>query len=232
MNLLYEGKAKKIYGSDQADQVIIKFKDDTTAFNGLKKDTLDGKGKINLKFSRYFFNLLHSNGIRSHVVSFLDETTLRAKKVEIFPIELVVRNCAAGSICKRLGFKKGIKFDPPMVELFLKDDSLGDPLLCKAHLNYMDLIAEEDLLFIEKQALKINDILIGSLDSKGITLVDYKLEFGKAEDGEILLADEISPDNCRFWLKGTMESLDKDVYREDKGDLVQSYGRLLDILGI
>ncbi len=232
MKLLYEGKAKKIYNSDQSDQVIIEFKDDATAFNGLKKDSLDGKGKINLKFTRYFFDLLHSHGIKSHVVSFLDETTLKAKKVDIFQIELVVRNYAAGSICKRLGFEKGIKFSPPMVELFLKDDSLGDPLLCKSHLKYMNLIAEEDLLFIEKQALKINDILIECLDSKGITLVDYKLEFGKAQDGEILLADEISPDNCRFWVKGTMESLDKDVYREDKGDLVQSYGRLLEILGI
>ncbi len=232
MKLLYEGKAKKIYNSDQADEVIIEFKDDATAFNGLKKDTLDGKGKINLKFTRYFFNLLNSHGIKSHVVSFLDETTLKAKKVDIFQIELVVRNYAAGSICKRLGFEKGIKFNPPMVELFLKDDSLGDPLLCKAHLNYMDLITEEDLLFIEKQALKINDILVECLDSKDVTLVDYKLEFGKAEDGEILLADEISPDNCRFWVKGTMESLDKDVYREDKADLVQSYSRLLEILGI
>jgi len=235
MVLLYEGKAKQVHDTDLQDEVIIYFKDDATAFNGLKKDTLSGKGRINLAFTKHFFEVLKDNNIDTHIVSFIDDRSLIAKKVKIFPVELVVRNFAAGSICKRFGFDKGFKFDPPLCETFLKDDNLGDPIIFRSHLKYMNLISDEELDIIETDALKINSILSAYLDSKGITLVDFKLEYGKTKDGKILLADEISPDTCRFWRKDSkdgMESLDKDVYREDKGDLVSSYQKLAEILGI
>ncbi len=230
--LLYEGKAKKIFESDKQDEVIINFKDDATAFNAQKKDTFSEKGRVNLAFSRYFFDLLHENGIKTHVISFIDESSMRAKKVDIIPLEVVVRNFAAGSLCRRLGFEKGMALTPPLCEFYLKDDDLNDPILCREHIRYMNTATEEELAYMEQQALRINEIIYSFMDSKGITLVDHKLEFGKTLDGEIILADEISPDTCRFWVKGTMESLDKDVYREDKGDLVGSYKKLADILGL
>ncbi len=230
--LLYEGKAKKVFATEKPDEVVISFKDDATAFNGVKKDTFSEKGRINLAFTRHFFNLLKENGIKSHIISFIDETSMQAKKVDIVPLEVVVRNISAGSLCKRLGFKKGMKLNPPLCEFYLKNDALNDPILCREHIKYMDVVSEQELAYIEEQTLKINDIIYSFMDSKGITLVDFKLEFGRTADREIILADEISPDTCRFWLKGTMESLDKDVYREDKGDLVSSYKRLADILGL
>ncbi len=230
--LLYEGKAKKIFETDNSDEVIINFKDDATAFNGGKKNTFSEKGRVNLAFSKFFFDLLHQKGITTHVVSFIDEISMRAKKVDIIPLEVVVRNFAAGSLCRRLGFEKGMELKPALCEFYLKDDSLNDPILCREHIRYMNTVTEEELAYIEQQALNINEIIYSFMDSKGITLVDYKLEFGRTRDGQIILADEISPDTCRFWLKGTMESLDKDVYREDKGDLVSSYKRLADILGL
>ena len=187
---------------------------------------------MNLAFTKYFFNLLDAEGIKTHIVSFIDETSLIAKKVEIIPLEVVVRNLAAGSLCKRLDFKKGMELKPSLCEYYLKNDDLNDPILCKEHIKYMNTVTEQELVYIEEQALKINGILYSSMDSKGITLVDFKLEFGKTSSGEIILADEISPDTCRFWIKGTMESLDKDVYREDKGDLIGSYKRLADILNL
>lgn len=232
LTMLYEGKAKQIFASDSPDEVIIKFKDDATAFNGEKKDIFSDKGRVNLAFTRYFFDLLHEQGIKTHVVSFLDDITMKAKKVDIIPLEVVVRNYAAGSICKRLGFEKGMTFKPPLCEFYLKDDSLNDPILCREHIRYMDTVSDEEVKEIEKAALEINTVLSKHLDSFDITLVDYKLEFGKTPDGEIILADEISPDTCRFWKKGTQESLDKDVYREGKGDLVSSYKQLADILEI
>lgn len=230
--LLYEGKAKKVFETDRADEVIISFKDDATAFNAQKKDTFSEKGKVNLAFSKYFFDLLHENGIKTHVISFIDEITMKAKKVDIIPLEVVVRNFAAGSLCRRLGFEKGMTLTPPLCEFYLKDDALDDPILCREHIKYMNIASDEDVAYMEQQALRINEIICEFMDSKGITLVDYKLEFGRTMDGEIILADEISPDTCRFWKKGTMESLDKDVYRENKGDLVGSYKQLADILGL
>ncbi|OGI00244.1 MAG: phosphoribosylaminoimidazolesuccinocarboxamide synthase [Candidatus Melainabacteria bacterium GWF2_37_15] len=230
--LLYEGKAKRVFETDKNDEVIISFKDDATAFNGLKKDSFTDKGRVNLAFTKYFFNLLESGGIKTHIISFIDEISLKAKKVSIVPLEVVVRNLAAGSLCKRLGFEKGMVMEPPLCEYYLKNDALNDPILCKEHIKYMNTVNEQELACIEEQALKINEILRAHMDSKNITLVDFKLEFGKTSTGEIILADEISPDTCRFWKKGTMESLDKDVYREGKGDLVDSYKVLADILGI
>ena len=232
MTLLYEGKAKQVYNTDCPEEVIIHFKDDATAFNGIKKDTIPGKGRVNLAFTRFFFQLLQENGIKTHIISFLDELSLRARKVEIFPVELVIRNYAAGSICKRLGFEKRFKFDPPLCEFFLKNDALGDPLLCREHILQMGLMNDSEIEQVKDTAMKINYALSSYLDAKGVILADFKIEFGKDINGEILLADEISPDTCRFWLKDTMESLDKDVYREDRGDLISSYNQLADILGV
>jgi phosphoribosylaminoimidazole-succinocarboxamide synthase len=232
MVLLYEGKAKQVFNTDCPDEVIIQFKDDATAFNGGKKDSFAGKGVVNTLFTRYFFDILQSHGIKTHVISYVDEISIRAKKVKIFPLEVVVRNFAAGSICKREGYEKGLKFDPPMCEFFLKDDSKGDPLISEAEILDMNLATKEELEIIKQTTLKINSILSSYVDKKGITLVDFKIEFGKTVEGEVILADEISPDTCRFWLKGTTESLDKDVYREDKGDLISSYRRLAEILGV
>lgn len=231
-SMLYEGKAKKVFQTSNPDEVLISFKDDATAFNGEKKDTFNEKGRVNLAFTRYFFELLHSHNIKTHIVSFIDDISMIARKVDIIPLEVVVRNYAAGSICRRLGFQKGMEFNPVLCEFYLKDDSLGDPILCREHIRYMNTVNEKELARIEKTALEINSVISKHMDSFGITLVDFKLEFGKTQAGEIILADEISPDTCRFWLKGTMESLDKDVYREGKGDLVSSYKRLADILGL
>lgn len=232
LTMLYEGKAKKVFATNNPQEVIIHFKDDATAFNGEKKDIFLDKGRVNLAFTRYFFELLHYHDIKTHIISFIDDVSLKANKVKIIPLEVVVRNYAAGSICRRLGFEKGMEFNPPLCEFYLKDDALGDPLLCREHVKYLDAVSEEELLHIEKTALEINSVLSKHMDSYDITLVDYKLEFGKTEDGEIILADEISPDTCRFWIKGTTKSLDKDVYREGKGDLVSSYKQLADILGL
>ena len=232
LTMLYEGKAKRVFATDTPREIIIGFKDDATAFNGEKKDVFAGKGRTNLAFTKYFFELLNPHNVKTHIISFIDDISLRARKVDIIPLEVVVRNYAAGSICRRLGFKKGMKFEPPLCEFYLKDDSLGDPILCREHIRYMEGISQDDIAQIEEAALKINTILSEHMDSYNITLVDYKLEFGRTHDGEIILADEISPDTCRFWVKGTMESLDKDVYRENKGDLVSSYKKLADILGI
>jgi len=232
MVLLYEGKAKQVFNTDCPDEVIIQFKDDATAFNGEKKDSFSGKGIVNTLFTRHFFDILESQGIKTHVISYIDEISLRAKKVKIFPLEVVVRNFAAGSICKRDGYEKGFKFDSPKCEFFLKDDSKGDPIITEAEIFDMYLATEEELEIIRQTTLKINSILSAYVDKKGITLVDFKLEFGKTVEGEVILADEISPDTCRFWLKGTTESLDKDVYREGKGDLISSYRRLAEILGV
>jgi phosphoribosylaminoimidazole-succinocarboxamide synthase len=232
LTMLYEGKAKQVFATNNPQEVIISFKDDATAFNGERKDVFLDKGRVNLAFTRYFFELLHSHNVKTHIISFIDDISLKARKVDIVPLEVVVRNLAAGSICRRLGFEKGMAFEPPLCEFYLKDDSLGDPILCREHIRYMNTVSELELAEIESMALKINSILSEHMDKFGITLVDFKLEFGKTADGEIILADEISPDTCRFWLKGTTESLDKDVYRESKGDLVSSYKRLADILGL
>ena len=232
MELLYEGKAKQVFNTEAEDEVIIQFKDDATAFNGEKKHTFSGKGKANLAFTRHFFNILKAEGVKTHIISFIDDTSLKAKKVQIIPIEVVIRNYAAGSICKREGFEKGHKFEQPLCEFFLKDDSKGDPLLSENEILETGLATNNEVIEIKTQALRVNSILSSFLSNNNITLVDFKLEFGKTQNGEILLADEISPDTCRFWIKGTIESLDKDVYREDKGDLVSSYLRLAKILGV
>ncbi len=231
MVLLYEGKAKQVYSGDSPDEVLIKFKDQVTALNGVKKDNINGKGRVNLAFTRHFFSILN-NFIDTHVILFVDEVSFKAKSVKIIPLEVVVRNYAAGSVCKRLGYQKGIKFQEPLVEFFLKDDDLGDPLMSEEEIFEQNLISLNELEVLKKYALIVNNVLSIEAEKNGLILVDFKLEFGKDSIGKILLADEISPDTCRFWDKNTMESLDKDVYREDKADLLDTYTKLANRLGV
>lgn len=232
MELLYEGKAKEVYKSGNSDEILIKYKDCATAFNGVKKEIINGKGRLNLMFARHFFTLLENAGIKTHTVKYLDDLSMIAKKVEIVLLEVVIRNYAAGSICKREGYEKGFKFEQPLFELFYKNDDLNDPLISEEYAIKNKLATKDEIQKIKSEALKINTILSNYLIKKNVTLVDFKLEFGRLPNGEIILADEISPDTCRFWNLGTMDSLDKDVFREEKGSLVESYTKLANILGV
>lgn len=225
LNLLYEGKAKKIYEKSN-DEVVIYFKDDVTAFNGEKKDSIMGKGRINKKITTFFFEMLEKKGIPTHMISDIDDNSLLAKKVEIIPLEVIVRNYTAGSFCKRYGIEKGVKFEKPIVEYSLKNDKLGDPMICRNVALSLNLVEEKVLNKLEYYSLEINNIISEFLEEKNIILVDYKLEFGISDDN-VYLADEISPDTCRFWDKNTLESLDKDVYREDKGDIIDKYSEFI-----
>jgi phosphoribosylaminoimidazole-succinocarboxamide synthase len=230
LKFMYEGKAKKLYEYEEG-KTLIYYKDDVTANNGEMKDNMKGKGIINKKFSIYFFKMLEEKGIKTHLVENVDENSYIAEKVEIIPLEVIVRNYAAGSFCRRFGVEKGMKLQFPLVEFSLKDDDLGDPMISKDAALAIKLTDEETIDYIKTQALKVNEILNNYFLDKGIILVDYKLEFG-VKNGEIILADEISPDTCRFWDAETKESLDKDVYRESKGDLVDTYSTLTRRLGL
>ncbi|MFZ5626423.1 MAG: phosphoribosylaminoimidazolesuccinocarboxamide synthase [Bacillota bacterium] len=219
---LYEGKAKKIYATDQPGLVWIEYKDDATAFNGLKKGTISGKGELNNKISAYFFEFLAQKGIESHFVQLVSDNEQIVKKVEIVPLEVVVRNIAAGSLAKRLGMEEGTAMQQPVVELYYKNDELGDPLINYYHALALGLATREEMLYMEEMGLKINAILQEYLRDKEIILVDFKLEFGRV-DGKIILADEISPDTCRFWDAQTREKLDKDRFRRDLGGVEEAY---------
>lgn len=232
MELLYEGKAKEIYESQNSDEILIRYKDSATAFNGAKKEIITGKGRLNLKFARHFFTILEDAGIKTHTVKYIDDLSLIAKKVEIILLEVIIRNYAAGSICKREGYEKGYKFEKPLFEIFYKDDAQNDPLVTEEYAIKNNVATAAEIETFRNEALKINNILSDYLAKKDVTLVDFKLEFGRLPNGEIILADEISPDTCRFWKKGSMDSLDKDVFREEKGSLIESYTRLAEILGV
>ena len=232
MELLYEGKAKEVYRGENSDEILIRYKDSATAFNGAKKEIIEGKGRLNLKFARHFFTLLENAGIKTHTVKYIDDLSMIAKKVDIVLLEVVIRNYAAGSICKREGYEKGLKFDPPIFEIFYKNDEMNDPLITKDYAIENGVATGAEIEKIKGEALKINKILSDYLITKDVTLVDFKLEFGRLPSGEIILADEISPDTCRFWKLGTMDSLDKDVFREEKGSLIESYTKLAEILGV
>jgi phosphoribosylaminoimidazole-succinocarboxamide synthase len=232
MKLLYEGKAKEVYETGNSDEILIKYKDSATAFNGVKKETIEGKGRLNMMFARHFFTLLENAGIQTHTVKYIDDLSMIAKKVEIVLLEVVIRNYAAGSICKREGYEKGLKFETPLFEIFYKNDALNDPLVTEEYAIENGIANKAEIEKIKCEALKINKILSDYLVEQSVTLVDFKLEFGRLPNGEIILADEISPDTCRFWKVGTMDSLDKDVFREEKGSLIESYTSLAKILGI
>ncbi|NPA58025.1 MAG: phosphoribosylaminoimidazolesuccinocarboxamide synthase [Aquificae bacterium] len=226
---LYEGKAKIIYATDEPDKVIAYYKDDATAFDAIKKATIKGKGELNNRIASFFFDLLNREGIPTHFIKQLSDREMLIKRVEIIPVEVVVRNLAAGSIVRRLGIPEKTKFEPPLVEFYLKNDELHDPILCEQHIYAMGLATPEEVAKMRELALKVNEILKKFMEEQGITLVDFKLEFGR-KDGEIVLADEISPDTCRFWDKKTGESLDKDRFRFDLGDLVEGYRKILEKL--
>ena len=221
--MIYEGKAKKIFGTEKDNQVIVHFKDDATAFDGQKKGQIAEKGMINNKISNFFFNLLEEKGIKTHLLEELNERDSLVKKVEIIPLEVVMRNIAAGSLAKRIGMEEGKALRQPVIEFYYKNDELGDPLLNISHIELLELAGREELERLIALGHRINDILKGFLKERKVDLVDFKLEFGKTEDGEIILADEITPDTCRFWDSESKEKLDKDRFRRDLGDVEEAY---------
>lgn len=226
LKMLYEGKAKQIYKTDQPSVVLVKYKDAATAFNGEKKAELAGKGEMNNRISSFFFQLLTEEGIDNHFVREVSACEQLVKKVDIIPLEVVVRNRVAGSMAKRLGLEEGKILPQPVVEFYYKKDELGDPLLTEDHIAILDLASPRQLAKLKEIALKVNRFLSQWLDQREILLVDFKLEFGVDDKGEILLADEISPDTCRFWDKNTGECLDKDRFRRDLGQVVESYRKI------
>ena len=220
---LYEGKAKKIYDTDDVNLCIIEYKNSLTAFNALKKDSIEGKGELNNLISSSLFELLSEKGIPTHFVKRVDNSHQIVKKVSIVPIEVVVRNITTGSLCKRLGVEEGKVLPRPLVELYLKDDALGDPLITEDHALLFGWSTEEQLLKIKEIALKVNSVLSEYFTGLRIILVDFKLEFGVDAEGRLLLADEVSPDTCRFWDRDTKNRLDKDRFRKDLGDVLGAY---------
>jgi phosphoribosylaminoimidazole-succinocarboxamide synthase len=229
--LLYEGKAKKVYKTDDQNIVWIEYKDSATAFNGEKKASIDGKGRLNNEITSLLFSKLQELGIDSHFIKKVSETEQLVKKVDIIPLETVVRNLAAGSFSKRLGVEEGTVLPRPIVEFYYKDDALGDPILTEDHIEVLELANAEEVALLKEKALNVNAILRGFFKELGINLVDFKLEFGKDDSGHILLADEISPDTCRLWDMETNEKLDKDVFRRDLGNLTDAYENILARLG-
>lgn len=224
---LYEGKAKKVYATEDANLVIVDYKDDATAFNGEKKGTISGKGVINNVMSNHMFQILEKQGVPTHFVEQLSERETVVKKVTIVPLEVIIRNISAGSFAKRYGVEEGIFFDAPTIEFSYKDDSLGDPLINSYHALALKLATREEIAEIEKLAFKVNEVMKAYFDSLNVILVDFKLEFGKTADGKIVLADEISPDTCRLWDKTTREKLDKDRFRRDMGGVEDAYQEIM-----
>ncbi|MDN5709949.1 MAG: phosphoribosylaminoimidazolesuccinocarboxamide synthase [Planococcus sp. (in: firmicutes)] len=229
--LLYEGKAKRLYKTDEQGILWVEYKDSATAFNGEKKEEISGKGRLNNQITSLLFEKLKANGIASHFVKQLSDSEQLVREVSIVPIEVVVRNIVAGSMAKRLGLEEGKEIEKPVVEFYLKDDELGDPLITDDHVAMLQLATEQEVAVLKDNARKINDILIGFFQEIGVDLVDFKIEFGRDENGEILLADEISPDTCRLWDKETKQKLDKDVFRRNLGNLTDAYELILSRLG-
>jgi phosphoribosylaminoimidazole-succinocarboxamide synthase len=224
---VYEGKAKKVFKTDDPELFIVDYKDDATAFNGLKKGTIKGKGVINNRVTNYMMKMLEEKGIPTHFVEEISERETIVKKVSIVPLEVIVRNIAAGSMSKRLGIPEGSALACPVLEFSYKNDDLGDPMINDTHALAMRLATKEDIETIKALTFKVNDILIEFFKNVGIELVDFKLEFGKTSDGKIILADEISPDTCRFWDIKTHEKLDKDRFRRDLGKVEDAYEEIL-----
>lgn len=224
--MLYEGKAKKIFLTEKDDELIQYFKDDATAFNAEKRGTILEKGIVNNAISAKLFQHLADAGIPSHFIQQINDREMLTRRVKIIPVEVVVRNRATGSIVKRLGLEEGLIIDPPLVEFFYKDDSLGDPLISEDHIRLLKLATPGQIEELRQQALKINEVLKPFFQKKGMFLVDFKLEFG-LWNGQIILADEISPDTCRFWDVQTGERMDKDRFRKDLGRIEETYQEVL-----
>lgn len=229
--LLYEGKAKQLFETDDENILFVSYKDSATAFNGEKKEDIDGKGILNNKITTILFEQLKSKGIESHFVEQISDNEQLVRKVDIIPLEVVVRNIAAGSLSKRLGIKEGTPLKNTIVEFYYKDDELGDPLLTNAHIELLALATPEEIVTLQTKALEINQVLQPIFKEIGVTLIDFKLEFGKTANGEIILADEISPDTCRLWDDKTNNKLDKDVFRRNLGSLTEVYEIILSRLG-
>ncbi len=227
LELLYEGKGKRLFKCENDNLLISEFKDDLTAFNAQKKGNEKGKGALNCKISTELFKLLEKNGIKTHLVDTISDREQLVKKVDIIPIEVVVRNIATGSLTKRLGIKEGTVLPFSLVEFYYKDDELGDPLLNDEHCLILDLANESELEELKRVGREINSILKGFFLDRGLKLVDFKVEFGKDKNGNILLSDEISPDSCRFWDVKTNEKLDKDRFRQGLGDVKVAYEEVL-----
>lgn len=223
---LYEGKAKKVYATDNADHVIVSYKDDATAFNGQKRGTIVGKGVVNNKVSNHFFRLLETHGIKTHYVEQLSDRETVVKKVDIVPVEVIVRNKAAGSFSKRMGIEEGTELKCAILEYSYKDDDLGDPFINSYYVRALGLATDEEMEIIKKVSFKVNDILCEYLKGLGVELIDFKLEFGRFH-GDVILADEISPDTCRFWDMETGKKLDKDRFRRDLGDVEEAYQEII-----
>lgn len=225
------GKAKSLYTTSQADQLIMEFRDDASAFDGKKKAALDNKGKVNNQFNAFVMEFLASKGIETHFIKLLSNTESLVYKLDMFPIECVLRNRATGSLCKRLGIEDGLILDPPLFEFFLKDDDLGDPLITVHHIKSFGWASQSDIDAMSSLTIKVNEILVDFFNKANLILVDFKLEFG-LYDGKILLADEFTPDGCRLWDKDTLTKMDKDRFRQDLGDVIEIYGEVAERLGI
>ncbi len=232
LDLLYEGKAKKVYKTDEEGILIVDYKDDATAFNGQKKGTIVGKGAINNRMTNHILRLLEKEGVPTHLVEELSDRETAVKAVKIVPLEVIVRNVAAGSFSKKLGIEEGRKLLRPTLEFSYKDDELGDPFINKYYALALGLATDEEIDAITRYAFKVNEVMIKYFDSIGIELIDFKIEFGRLADGTVILADEISPDTCRLWDKETREKLDKDRFRRDLGNVEDAYAEVFKRLGI
>lgn len=224
---LYEGKAKKVFATDNEDYCIVDYKDDATAFNGEKKGSIIGKGVINNRVTNYLMKMLEENGVPTHFYEEISDRETIVKKVSIVPLEVIVRNISAGSFSKKYGVPEGIVFSEPTIEFSYKNDELGDPLINSYHAIALKLAKKEEIETIKNMAFKVNEVLKKYFLTRNIKLVDFKLEFGRLKDGTIVLADEISPDTCRFWDKDTNEKLDKDRFRRDLGNVEDAYKEIL-----
>ena len=229
---LYEGKAKNVYATNDPDLVIVDYKDDATAFNGEKKGTIVGKGVINNRMTNFMFKLLEKEGVPTHLVEEISDRETIVKKVEIVPLEVIIRNVAAGSFSKKLGIEEGTPLKTPTLEFSYKNDDLGDPFINKYYALGLDLATEEEIDTITKYAFMVNDFMVKFFKEKNVDLIDFKIEFGRTSDGTIILADEISPDTCRFWDSTTHEKLDKDRFRRDMGGVEEAYQEMMKRLGI
>ncbi|CAN5864637.1 phosphoribosylaminoimidazolesuccinocarboxamide synthase [soil metagenome] len=224
--LLYEGKAKKVFTTDERDILLHRFKDDATAFNAQKRGSWKGKGHTNAAISAALFRHLEKTGIPTHFLAQMDAVTLKTKRLDMLPVEVIVRNVAAGSLAKLIGYEEGTKLKAPIVEMCYKRDDLGDPMLNWSHFRELG-VADWDLEFCQELGLKVNEVLSWFFDERGILLVDFKIEVGRDSEGTLMLADEISPDTCRFWDKETNEKMDKDRFRRDLGGEQEAYAEML-----
>ena len=231
LNLISEGKAKSLYETSEASELLMVYRDDTSAFDGKKKEALKGKGEINNKFNAFIMEHLSNNGVETHFLKLVEKNESLVKRLDMLPVECVVRNIATGSLCRRLGVEEGIKFEDPLFEFFLKDDDLGDPLINDNHITAFGWGTEEEIATMKEITFRINHLLCELFKEVGLILVDYKVEYGRS-NGSLILGDEFTPDGCRIWDAETGESLDKDRFRKDLGDVVESYQIVAHKLGI